>query len=175
MVVVIPFYDTHFVESGKAEGHCQYSFYIYPTGAYQDQFHSDLPIFLTIALALVMLSMLLTFLMYDYFVWRRNDKVAGVAARSEAIVASMFPSNVRDRLFENTANSHSTPGTKSRLKRFLSDGVEFGSDENGVLGDGPAFLRTKPIADLFPATTILFADISGFTAWSSTREPSQVR
>jgi class 3 adenylate cyclase len=30
------------------------------------------------------------------------------------------------------------------------------------------------IADLFPHTTILFADLAGFTAWSSEREPSQV-
>ena len=29
-------------------------------------------------------------------------------------------------------------------------------------------------ADLFPETTIMFADLAGFTAWSSTREPSQV-
>eukprot|EP00538_Stauroneis_constricta_P012395 CAMPEP_0119571056 /NCGR_PEP_ID=MMETSP1352-20130426/43927_1 /TAXON_ID=265584 /ORGANISM="Stauroneis constricta, Strain CCMP1120" /LENGTH=1560 /DNA_ID=CAMNT_0007620735 /DNA_START=72 /DNA_END=4756 /DNA_ORIENTATION=- len=34
--------------------------------------------------------------------------------------------------------------------------------------------ETKPIADLFPNTTVLFADIAGFTAWSSVREPSQV-
>jgi class 3 adenylate cyclase len=34
--------------------------------------------------------------------------------------------------------------------------------------------KPKPIADLFSDTTILFADISGFTAWSSAREPSQV-
>jgi len=33
---------------------------------------------------------------------------------------------------------------------------------------------SKPIADLFPNTTVLFADIAGFTAWSSVREPSQV-
>lgn len=32
----------------------------------------------------------------------------------------------------------------------------------------------KPIADLFPETSIMFADITGFTAWSSMREPSQV-
>lgn len=34
--------------------------------------------------------------------------------------------------------------------------------------------KDKPIADLFPATTVLFADIAGFTAWSSARDPSQV-
>ena len=34
--------------------------------------------------------------------------------------------------------------------------------------------ETKPIADLFPHTTVMFADIAGFTAWSSVREPSQV-
>jgi Adenylate and Guanylate cyclase catalytic domain len=33
---------------------------------------------------------------------------------------------------------------------------------------------SKPIADLFPNATVLFADIAGFTAWSSVREPCQV-
>ena len=32
----------------------------------------------------------------------------------------------------------------------------------------------KPIADLFPSATVLFGDISGFTAWSSQRDPAQV-
>lgn len=29
-------------------------------------------------------------------------------------------------------------------------------------------------ADLFPHATVFFADIAGFTSWSSVREPSQV-
>jgi len=33
---------------------------------------------------------------------------------------------------------------------------------------------SAPIADLFPYCTVSFADIAGFTAWSSTREPAQV-
>jgi class 3 adenylate cyclase len=32
----------------------------------------------------------------------------------------------------------------------------------------------KPNAELYPETTILFADIVGFTAWSSVRDPSKV-
>ena len=35
-------------------------------------------------------------------------------------------------------------------------------------------LSSQPIADLFSNTTVLFADIAGFTAWSSQREPPQV-
>lgn len=45
--------------------------------------------------------------------------------------------------------------------------LEKEKENNGVLA-------SKSIADLFPNTKVLFADISGFTAWSSVREPSQV-
>jgi hypothetical protein len=34
--------------------------------------------------------------------------------------------------------------------------------------------HSKPIADLFPSTTVMFCDIVNFTAWSSVREPTQV-
>jgi class 3 adenylate cyclase len=40
--------------------------------------------------------------------------------------------------------------------------------------DDDMMFKTKPIADLFPETTIMFADLVGFTAWSSVREPAQV-
>jgi class 3 adenylate cyclase len=61
--------------------------------------------------------------------------------------------------------------SKMRLKNFLSDGP--GSAAKGH--DNTAnMLGTEPIADFFPNTTVLYADLSGFTAWSSTREPSQV-
>jgi class 3 adenylate cyclase len=54
--------------------------------------------------------------------------------------------------------------TKHRLKSFLG-----GTPDAGQINDG-----SSPIADLFPETTVLFSDISGFTAWSSVREPRQV-
>lgn len=93
----------------------------------------------------------------------------------QAIVSSLFPSNVRDRIIKDAEEQaeedlkakrafgySATP--KSRLKTFLDE-----ANENGE----QAF-DTKPIADLFPETTIMFADIVGFTAWSSVREPCQV-
>jgi len=53
-----------------------------------------------------------------------------------------------------------------QLKDFLDE------DENQNSGGNPH--GSKPIADLFPEATVLFADIAGFTAWSSVREPCQV-
>jgi class 3 adenylate cyclase len=79
--------------------------------------------------------------------------------QSTAIVSSLSPQNVADRLMQQ--NSHMS--NNKRLKSFLSDNYNLTDD-----------LNNQPIADLFPHTTVLFADIAGFTAWSSTREPSQV-
>lgn len=45
---------------------------------------------------------------------------------------------------------------------------------DGIAKNPDVIFNSKPIADLFTATTVLFADISGFTAWSSVREPAQV-
>ena len=49
-----------------------------------------------------------------------------------------------------------------KLKSFLN-----GLGDTGIQHD-------QPIADLFPYCTVMFADIAGFTAWSSAREPAQV-
>ena len=40
--------------------------------------------------------------------------------------------------------------------------------------DGGQSDQSNLIASFFPETTVMFADISGFTAWASTREPAQV-
>lgn len=58
---------------------------------------------------------------------------------------------------------------KRQLRHFLDEAEQeaYGDDITNIF-------KTKPIADLFPETTIMFADLVGFTAWSSTREPAQV-
>ena len=54
----------------------------------------------------------------------------------------------------------------AQLKDFVQD--------DNVLENGNSAFDSKPIADLFPEATVMFADIVGFTAWSSVREPTQV-
>jgi len=53
----------------------------------------------------------------------------------------------------------------TRMKSMIHDENNASNDENAP---------DSPIADLFSNCTVLFADISGFTSWSSERSPGQV-
>ena len=81
------------------------------------------------------------------------------AVQSTAIVSSLFPSTVRDRLFPVVDHGNNTNPSPDAA----------GGQESNVESSSNA-----PIADLFPETTVLFSDIAGFTAWASVREPRHV-
>jgi class 3 adenylate cyclase len=185
MKVEIPFSEYLSESTKDVPGHCVYTITIYPTSEFENKYHKKLKVAMTWCVAAAFLFMTLTFLAYDWFVQRRYQKVVGAAARSNAILSSLFPKNVRDRLFAEKAMEEDAkhagqkkplldlPGNKARLTSFLNNEADGMRNETDADEDDFMY-KTKPIADLFPDTTILFADISGFTAWSSTREPSQV-
>jgi hypothetical protein len=101
------------------------------------------------------------------------------AEESNAIVSQLFPENVRDRLFKKEQEKNKNKKDKkkgyqpnnTKMKNFLSDASTDGGDMDMMDHDE---FDDRPIADLFPETTVMFADIAGFTAWSSVREPVQV-
>jgi len=127
----------------------------------------------TFAVAMVFVFTAFMFLIYDRLVERRQHVVLNRAATSTAIVSSLFPKNVRERLMQDNQKERKRKDKQGgllaaphhRLKSFLTN--------SGGEGEAKDF-GLQPIADLFPHTTVLFADIAGFTAWSSTREPAQV-
>lgn len=159
------------------------------------------------------------FLLYHFWTQRQQAELAKSAKKTLAIVNSLFPANVRDRLLEKEETNHSLPRARSivGIKRTSTGGKngkkKLGQANNKIqnrittvfqsmaesmaLGHDstaddfsdsgtPAHvsksfssnlrkrMASKPIADLFPQVTVLFADIAGFTSWSSVREPSQV-
>eukprot|EP00934_Nitzschia_sp_Nitz4_P008929 Nitzschia sp. Nitz4//scaffold100_size80364//3224//7079//NITZ4_005332-RA/size80364-augustus-gene-0.10-mRNA-1//-1//CDS//3329532058//8919//frame0 len=169
--------------------YCRYSIFIYPTAELEESYHSNQPAVLTTTVVLIFAFTMLVFVVYDYLVQRRQDRVHAAALKSNAIVTSLFPAEVRDRLFQHNSLPEQNPGggskalkrnsydgtAKYRLKNYLDDdnqSNEFAPSEADA--SIPEMYETKPIADLFPSTTVMFADIAGFTAWSSVREPSQV-
>jgi hypothetical protein len=138
------------------DGVCLHELKVYPSATLRANYETNNPAVYTsvVALAFVVTAVLL--IIYDKMITRRQDKTMSSAIRTSNLVASMFPATVRDRLMEDALQD----GNKTSV---------FDAKSNpSSLGGG---LKTRPIADFFPEVTIMFADISGFTAWASTREP----
>ncbi|GKY99150.1 hypothetical protein MPSEU_000870500 [Mayamaea pseudoterrestris] len=156
----------------KLSGHCYYSFVCYSSEEYANTVKTTLPGIVVAAVCVIFLFVAMTFIFYDRFVQRRNNIVLSAATKSHAILSSLFPSNIRDRLYAEQAEAEKQAVGRNdgNLKSLLAgDGVGVAGVEDGEMG-----YVGKPIADLFSEATVLFADISGFTAWSSQREPAQV-
>jgi len=170
-------------DNAKNQFMCSYSVHLYPTQHMKDEYTSNLPIIYTTAVIFTFIFTVGVFILYDILVERRQRLVMEKAVQSSAVVSSLFPAVVRDRLFPGR-DLEVNVSAKRRLKSFLDDATSSqtggaGGAGGGTVSKSSASRRkmdddTKPIADLFPYTTVLFADISGFTAWSSVREPSQV-
>jgi hypothetical protein len=156
---------------------CMNTLHIFPSETFRDSYLSYRPIYYTAATVFIFFLTALVFVLYDCLVEKRQEKVMATATRSTAIVSSLFPETVRERMYMEGAEK------KPELKSAASEGrLPFGTADNqGAWKTGNVMpppevapLSSKPIADLFPSATVMFADIAGFTAWSSVREPTQV-
>jgi class 3 adenylate cyclase len=88
------------------------------------------------------------------------------------VVSSLFPEDVQRRIMaeaEEQEKKEQRMTVSNKMKEFLQD-----SNQPKSKSAKAAELRGKPIADFFPEATVMFADLVGFTAWSSMREPTQV-
>lgn len=163
-----------------------YTVTTYPSRTMENQSRSSDPIVFAIIAVLIFAFTSVVFIAYDKLVAIRQYKVMKTAVRSAAIVSSLFPSNVRERLYNDgdedrdarKYNSSFQPN-KLRLMSFLNEGTS-SSDTSAtdILPSSHQFpglqFPGKPIADLFSDCTVFFCDIANFTAWSSAREPGQV-
>ncbi len=176
----------------SAGEHFQYWLVVYPSQKLEDDYKSTAPMVFALISVSAFAVMTLTFLLYDWFVISKNNKILDAAAHSDAILSvsytrstnlqidlmslilcvvtqfsqSLFPKEVKDRLLQENEKKRTASKKTNNLKDFLNT-----DDASGGIDDA---VRSKPIAELFPQTTVFFADLVGFTSWSSTREPSSV-
>jgi hypothetical protein len=156
-------------EDGEA---CDYFLHIYPSDKLRNSYTTNNAVLCTTVVVLIFFFTSLVFVFYDKMMERKKDKMTNTANRTNQIVCSLFPQNVRDQIFSkeaagNCGGKGDTWGGKRDPKSFLKERAH-GENKNFAFGD------SKPCADLFPYTTVMFADIIGFTAWSSVREPHHV-
>jgi hypothetical protein len=125
---------------------CVHDLHIYPSDVLRESYETSKPIIYTVVVATAFLVTAMVLFSYDVIVNRRQEKTTRAAMESNALVSSLFPTGIRDRIYKEA--KHTRNGTDDS-----SSGAE----------------SSKPIADFFPESSVMFADIAGFTAWSSTR------
>eukprot|EP00934_Nitzschia_sp_Nitz4_P001398 Nitzschia sp. Nitz4//scaffold107_size73032//15041//17514//NITZ4_005757-RA/size73032-processed-gene-0.54-mRNA-1//1//CDS//3329532584//1398//frame0 len=157
---------------------------IYPTQELHESLRTSRPyMYASIVAGIFVCCTSAMFFVYD--LRKRQNKVTKRVIAQDKIVSDLFLATIRDRLYKAGDDGSGRSDTNS-----------VGSSPNENWGNHPAVSGSKPLADLFLATVclkqiyccfmsilqltliyekaVLFADIAGFTAWSSAREPSQV-
>jgi class 3 adenylate cyclase len=105
-----------------------------------------------IILPISFFTVLIIFGLYDWLIARRTRKLVVNAAKTSEIVTQMFPGQFRDKVLDQTR--------VVRGEQHHTDATERSDNQ--------------ALAELFPHVTVFMADISGFTAWASVREPHQI-
>ena len=138
----------------RVNGECLYEMHVFATEEMKERFHTRNPLLFTATIAAVFVFTSLVFLLYDWTVKRNQAKIMSKALQTGEIVSSLFPEAVRDRLIQEKGKQESAQHT--------------------FINEDPAAMAVRPVADLYPACTVGFADLVGFTKWSSTRTPKDV-
>jgi class 3 adenylate cyclase len=104
-------------------------------------------------------------LAYDQITQQHLECISSSERAARRVAYNFYPEGVQDAAFGNQKERGSSIlHPKMKLKNFLIDNEDDDNQE----------LLAKPIADLYTSCTVCFANITGFTAWSSEREPQQV-
>lgn len=104
---------------------------------------------------------------------KQIEREKKTASKTQKLVSSLFPQSVQDRILQEIEEEGSSEAeeagpttTTEKLTSYLKD--------HGTSKGGGMAKSSRPIAEYYLESTIFFGDISGFTSWSSTRNPSQV-
>jgi len=155
---------------------CPFAITVYPSGTTKDRHTTKRPMYFSVVTVIIFAVTASTFIVYDFWVERRQRIVMKTALTTSKLVSSLFPDVVIDQVLHPSLDDLSIANSQpKKLQSFLNhkkdDDLYTQSESQSEVDHARP---SKPIAELFPDTTVYFADIAGFTAWSSVREPSHV-
>jgi hypothetical protein len=104
---------------------CPFSLHLYPSDVMKDAYTSYNSITFALAAVFIFAFTSVVFYLYDAKVESRQAKVMSTATRTSAIVSSLFPSGVRDRLYTDAVTGETGQNgdaTKKKLQRFIKQG-----------------------------------------------------
>ena len=168
---------------------------------YQQQQEQQVRTF-TMIVCIGSIILLILFTLYVCLVKRRQRGLE----KADAVVSSLFPSHVKEVLYEQEQNkqhpqypnrrnsnenkpryfgngrrnsNEQTAGGSGGHTESMDDSTSFNNFDSMVDGGDDrsaisSIAKGPPIAEHYDTSTILFADIAGFTKWSSDRRPADV-
>jgi len=146
---------------------CPYTLNIYPSVEMENAYVNNAPIVYTATACLIFLFTSLVFVLYDCLVERRQRMTMESASRSDAIVASLFPSKVKQQMYdehqqkklrEEREKKHQQQQEQADRKRH-GPGLLVQKQESEIGVSERELAGASPIASVYPETSILFADL----------------
>jgi hypothetical protein len=144
----IEMYEETLKEALK-EGLCVHDLRMYPSSKLRETFSTNTPAIYTGVVVMAFFVTAVLLVVYDMMVKRRQTKTIKAAARTQAIVTSLFPKEIGKILIQEAIDDP-TDSKENAWKKKNRDG-ETGL-QSMIAGDGAA---SKPLADLFPEATIM--------------------
>jgi hypothetical protein len=150
-------YDNEEKIWGNGSSTCAYILSVYPTSQFRAKYITDTPKGFSFAVVCIIFMTAMVFVLYDVFVSRRQRAVVSAATRTQALVSSLFPTSVQDRILDDAAKSTQKDSAfgsayTARAKAQLRDFFQGGGDNDE---QSSPLLKSRPIADLFPVSSSL--------------------
>ena len=141
--------------------------HIYPSHTFEASYDSNIPEIYAVVVACTFILVAIVFLIFNWFVNRRNEKLVVSAARSNAVLTAMFPTTIRDRIIEENNNNDSNGNGNAKKARHTS--LLKPSFKDALIGGGIGDMSRPPLADYFAevSTVVAAAEIERVMASNS--------
>jgi Adenylate and Guanylate cyclase catalytic domain len=147
-----------------AQEFCPYTLHVYPSDIMNADFKTSNGVIFLVSMICIFAFISMIFYLYDRKVERHQRKIALNARQSSAMISSLFPSTVRDQLYEaKPETKHLFTQWRLPFLQSTTAGKHVYEQTNG-----------GPIAQLYENTTVIFMRIVGFKQWSANRPPTHI-
>lgn len=155
--------------------YCTFSLRVYPSADMEAEYRNHHGRVFSILIVGVFCFTSFLFVAYDCLVGRRQRNIMRRAVISSAIVSSLFPTQVREQLYlEQEVDQGNTLQDDHEEEDAREMILRVKRRRRSTMGTSLNCQNARPIAHQFENTTIMFADLAGFTRWSAQRTPEHV-